>query len=107
MFLEWGDSSAKGVLTAKLFEYLISGTPILAVGISDDSEDSKIIQRTQTGFVAGNDIGKIKEFLLEIMEDRRCKYYKPLWNEIEKFSRRKLAEKLLETILFNLKEQLC
>ena len=43
LFLDWTDIRAEGVLTGKLFEYLGSGRPILAIGASKDTEAARII----------------------------------------------------------------
>ena len=49
LLLEWNDPSARGVLTGKLFEYIVSGTPIIAVGISNKNAAGEVIEKTKTG----------------------------------------------------------
>ena len=49
LFLDWSDASAEGVLTGKLFEYIGSGRPILALGPRPDSEAAALIERTGSG----------------------------------------------------------
>ena len=44
----------KGVLTAKLFEYLVSGRPILCIGPRDGAA-ARIINETNTGITCDND----------------------------------------------------
>ena len=49
LFLDWTDIRAEGVLTGKLFEYLGSGRPILAIGASKNTEAARIIADTGCG----------------------------------------------------------
>lgn len=95
IFLESNDDCTKGVFTGKLFEYLISGTPILAIGITAEHEAGKLIKESGTGIVVNNDVEKIKLFLGEILNNEAWNAYNPKWQVIEKFSREKLSMKLL------------
>ncbi len=97
LFLEWNDPSAKGVLTGKLFEYLVSGTPILALGISKENAAGEVIEKTQTGklFLEKEEL---KKELLKIFLEKRIEFYNPNLKEIEKFSREKQVEKLIEIL---------
>ena len=97
LFLEWNDPSAKGVLTGKLFEYLVSGTPILSVGITNQNAAGEIIEKTSTGklFMSKKDI---KEELIKIFKTKQIDFYKPNIKEIEKFSREKQVEKLINIL---------
>ncbi len=49
LFLDWMDTQAEGVLTGKLFEYLGSGRPILALGARNDSEAARLITESHCG----------------------------------------------------------
>ncbi|MFC1751842.1 hypothetical protein ACFL96_00400 [Thermoproteota archaeon] len=95
LFLEWGHESAKGVVTGKLFEYLVSGTPILGIGISETHASGQIIIKTQTGFVCGNDTERISRALIELM---RRQVFLPSTHEIMQYGRDKIAEKFLTYI---------
>ena len=63
-----GSLSAQGVLTSKIFEYMASGTPVLAVGIEEDSPIGKFLQQTNSGETAGRNVDKIKAILLQYMQ---------------------------------------
>jgi hypothetical protein len=97
LFLEWNDISAKGVLTGKLFEYLVSGTPILSIGITNKNAAGEIIEKTKTGklFINKTDL---KEELIRIFKTKQIAFYKPDIKEIEKFSRDKQVEKLINIL---------
>src|SRR5690606_23258859 len=45
LLLESSAPEARGVLTGKLFEYLVSGIPILAVGINSHNAAGALLQR--------------------------------------------------------------
>lgn len=49
LFLPWNDASIDGVLTGKIFEYLFSGTPILAVGGTSLEASQKLILDASAG----------------------------------------------------------
>lgn len=49
LFLDWTEVQAEGVLTGKLFEYLGTGRPILALGVRKDSEAARLIAETGCG----------------------------------------------------------
>lgn len=97
LFLEWNDPSAKGVLTGKLFEYLVSGTPIIAIGISNENAAGKVIEKTKTGKLY-LDKEELKKDLLNIFVTRHISFFNPVIKEIEKFSRDKQVKKLIRII---------
>ena len=58
--------NAKGILTGKFFEYMASGTPILAIG-PVDGDLAEIIHETNTGLISEfNDEVKLKQNLLQM-----------------------------------------
>jgi len=92
LFLEAGSPEARGVVTGKLFEYLVSGKPILALGITDESAAAKIILKTKTGEICGNDVEKIKAFIQKLVNGQYK--YSPDLDEIRQYRRDKLVAKL-------------
>lgn len=96
LFLESGDSNAKGVLTGKLFEYMISGTPILAIGISKEGSAAAFIEESSTGVVLKDNVEEIVTFLSTLLEEKCIRYFKPNVHFITQFSREKQSLKLLE-----------
>jgi len=95
LFLGYESEETKGVLTGKLFEYMISGRPIVAVGITEANLAGQLIQKSNTGYVCGNDIKKIKEAISKIISGEGLEPNKEF---IEKFSRDKLAKRLVGLI---------
>ncbi len=95
LFLEWNDSSARGVLTGKLFEYLVSGVPILGVGIDTNHIAGNLIETTKTGKVFTNS-DEIKSFLKLAFTKECLDFYNPDIQKIEKYSRDKQAKLLLD-----------
>ena len=91
LFLESGDLDAKGVLTGKLFEYMVAGVPILALGIGEDFDSAKIIKDTNIGVVVGNNEEKIRHMLLSIINNTYK--YEPKQDRIAYFSRENLVDK--------------
>lgn len=84
--------NAKGILTGKLYEYLASGRPILAVG-PEDGDAARVLKETQAGVIVGfEDQKKMEEVIKEL-------YHKYLngglpsneSKELEKYSRKALA----------------
>lgn len=58
--------NAKGILTGKLYEYLASGRPILAIG-PEDGDAARVLKETRAGTVVGFDEkDKIKATLVQL-----------------------------------------
>jgi len=93
------DSRDKGVVPAKLFEYLGSGRPILAVTAEGDVVDS-LLRESGAGVIA-NQQGAIKALLLKWLgEFRECggiiSNYAPNATAIQNYTRREQTRKLAE-----------
>ncbi|GAA0890993.1 glycosyltransferase family 4 protein [Fulvivirga kasyanovii] len=89
-----------GNIPGKLFEYLASGRPILAIG-PKDSDSSLIIEQAKAGLICEPDNAEamkeaIRHLYLEFKAGQKHDF-----KGIQKFSRRKLTEKLAN-ILNNL-----
>ncbi len=95
--------NAKGILTGKIFEYMASGRPILAIG-PKDGDTAIMLGKTQSGIIIDFDD---KEEMKAVVMDLYSKYkenqlvtkYNTL---VDKFSRRNLAKdyaQLLERII--------
>ncbi|WP_281950370.1 glycosyltransferase [Nitrosophilus kaiyonis] len=95
LLLEWNDPSAKGVLTGKLFEYLVSGRPILGIGINNENEAGKLIEKTKTGKLFTNK-DLLKQELKKILLNKKIDFYNPIVSKIEKYSRDKQVLRLIE-----------
>ncbi len=95
LLLTWNDASNVGVLTGKLFEYIGSGTQILAIGFKDNA--AKIVEENNLGF-ASNDCQEIRNFL----EDKLAKnqyHQKNSSQIIAQFDRKNETQKLHDFII--------
>jgi glycosyltransferase involved in cell wall biosynthesis len=98
----YSKENAEVHLTGKIFEYLATGTPILA--LTEDGILADLIRKTRCGFVVQPDD------ICKIGEELRCLYLqwkeqkitiKPNWALIRTFDRRKVTEdlaKILESL---------
>jgi len=97
IFLDWTDPEVDGILTGKLFEYLYSGTPILGIGSRTSSAAGDIIQESGCGTYLGKDVDKIVQIISDLMKGQTIPY-SPNTDVLEKFDRKKLAYKMLDTV---------
>ncbi len=102
LFLEWWHPSSYYVLTGKLFEYLATGNPILALGIQEGSDSGKLILKLQAGSLCPDKITTkhAVQDILQKIENNAHKQKKPATDgsfaRIARFERKRLAEKLLQ-----------
>jgi glycosyltransferase involved in cell wall biosynthesis len=96
LFLDWSEKSAEGILTGKLFEYLISGRPIMCVGTRKDTEAAKIIEKCGCG-AAVSSVEEIKAYLGKLLNGSIR--IDPNYSEIESYSRDHQARLLLDAIV--------
>lgn len=97
IFLEFEGNGVDGILTGKLFEYLYSGTEILGIGITNRSSAGKLIAESGHGINFGKDSYSLKNYLIEILTNNNKKITKN-WKIIDKYSRKKQAELLLDLV---------
>jgi glycosyltransferase involved in cell wall biosynthesis len=95
LFLDWMDVTAEGVLTGKLFEYLGSGRPILALGPRRNSEAAAIIAETGAGVTLTDD-GEIGRYLKQLVLGERPKDIPA--DAVARFSRERQAVELLDAV---------
>lgn len=90
-----GFKSAKSTLTGKLFEYLASKNPILAVGLPE-SQLGNVLAQTRTGRVCGfEDHEAMKDFLNAAY---RGELPEPDTTEINRYSRKNLTARMAEIL---------
>ena len=94
LFLDWNDPSAHGVLTGKLFEYIVSGTPIISIGTLSRTSASTLIEKTRTGICLFRK-DEIKSVLMDIIKSKSIDFYDPDIEEIKKYSRIRQIKKLV------------
>jgi glycosyltransferase involved in cell wall biosynthesis len=93
LLLESPAQDARGVLTGKLFEYLVSGRPILCIGSRPEFAIGEVLKRTGTGKVFGPDeYSQLADFICRTLAGEGIyESYSPKLDEIAKFSRRSLS----------------
>ena len=78
-------------LTGKLFEYLATGKPILAVA-PKDGEVARILHETGSGWCAApDDPAAIRQMLLDAFENHGRNAFRPNWEAIRKYERPRLT----------------
>jgi len=91
-------SSAKGIITGKIFEYLQANRPILAIA-PIDGDLNEIVKNTASGVVVGfNDIEKLKQEILKLYVNFKNNTLKVASKNIEQYHRKELTKKLANVI---------
>jgi len=91
-------SSAKGIITGKIFEYLQANRPILAIA-PIDGDLAEIINETKSGTVIEfNDAATLKETIRNMYLDYQDNSLHSTSQNIEKYHRKELTKKLVEAI---------
>ncbi len=101
LFIEHGNGEYKGIMTAKIFEYLYTANEICSIGNDPENCTRKVIEECNAGMILGNDIHAIKEYLLaRIWQKKQGTPYKADKNmsEIMKYQRKAQAEKILSLV---------
>jgi glycosyltransferase involved in cell wall biosynthesis len=101
LFLDWTDRRAEGVLTGKLFEYLGSGRPILALGNRRDSEAASIIASAEAGITLVHP-EEVVEYLKRLLTSGRPPDTPK--GSVRIYSRERQARELLERLTNRLRE---
>lgn len=95
LLLDWTDRRAEGVVTGKLFEYLASGRPILAIGTRKDSEAARIITDAGCG-LALTRVDEIAAWLAQLLKSPRPAPAES--RSIDVYSRERQAQFLLKEL---------
>jgi glycosyltransferase involved in cell wall biosynthesis len=96
LFLDWMELGAEGMMTGKLFEYLGSRRPILALGPRKDSEAARLIAAAGAGTLLTSD-DEIVEYLRRLLASPRLADLPA--HAVARFSRERQAAELLREIL--------
>jgi len=87
--------NAKGIITGKIFEYMASGVPVLAIG-PIDGDLAEIINKTNTGLISDfGDQSALKNNILKLFENNNPKQNVA---EINKYDRRVLTKQLCDLL---------
>ena len=98
LLIEIDSEDTKCIIPGKLFEYMVSGRPILAIG-PEGSDVSKILRTTNTGnYFLYSDYDSIKEVILDMFQAFRIGELKSNAIGLQQYSRKALTAKLAELI---------
>lgn len=98
LLLEIDSDDTKAIIPGKLFEYMVSETPILAIG-PVDSDVENLIKTTNTGVYAqAEDADNIKRLLLDYFEQFQKGEFKSYPIGLAQFSRKTLTKKLADLL---------
>ena len=97
LLLESSEPAARGVLTGKLFEYLVSGIPVLAVGIDERSAAAGVLQHTGTGCCATRSEA-IASILRRAVDTGHFDFYSPQPERISSYARDRQAEHIVSRL---------
>jgi glycosyltransferase involved in cell wall biosynthesis len=94
LLIEINSNDTKSIIPGKLFEYMVSERPIIAIG-PESSDFAEIITATNTGvFFTYNEKEKLKALLLEYYQEYQNKNLKVNAVGLQQYSRKYLTEKL-------------
>ena len=98
LLIEIDSEDTKCIIPGKLFEYMVSNRPIIAIG-PKDSDVEKIIKETNTGtYFNYNDYESLKTTILEYYKAFQDKNLQSHPIGLQKYSRKKLTQQLAELI---------
>ena len=95
------DAASKGIIPGKLFEYMATQNPILAIG-PEDADVEKILSKTKAGeYFNHQEVENIKKYILSLYNQWLVNpdYNFPTHTEeVNQFNRKNLTQRLAETI---------
>ncbi|MCH7657070.1 MAG: glycosyltransferase family 4 protein [Bacteroidetes bacterium] len=90
--------NSKLIITGKLFEYLASKRPVLAIGPTD-GDAAEIINDMKAGMISGfGDNNRLKNNILALYHDYKKGYFRFDTGDISKYSRKNLTEELVKLL---------
>ena len=99
LLLESPEPIARGVVPAKVYEYIFSGVPILSLGSAFDSEIVSLLNETGTGLACGNDIERICKAVSDFYQgNMQASWYVPNLDKINYFTRERQSLRMLSYI---------
>lgn len=94
LFIVWKDLAERGVYSGKIYEYLFSGTRIMAIGAKGMDDSQQLIVESGTG-VALHHVSEIKNFLIAQSSQGKKQVVDADQQILARFNRQTLAHKLL------------
>ena len=102
LLIEIDSEDTKSIIPGKVFEYMVSERPIIAIG-PEDSDFAEIITSTNTGvFFTYDEKEKLKELLLKYYQDYKANNLKVHVVGLQQYSRKSLTEQLAKLVNRNL-----
>lgn len=99
LLIEIDSDATKAIIPGKLFEYMVSGRPILAIG-PESADFAEIIAETNTGeFVTYGEREKLKSVILEYYQTFQTGNLHTNPISLQQFSRKNLTGKLADILL--------
>lgn len=99
LLIEIDDETTRCIIPGKLFEYMVSDRPIIAIG-PNGSDFEKIIKETNTGsFFSYEDKIGLKELIFNQYQSFKQNELKVYPVGLQQYSRKTLTEKLVKTCL--------
>ncbi len=97
LLLRKGPDASSG----KIFEYMVAGRPVLAIG-ARDGVAGQLVQRSAIGCTVNpDDVEELAETLHQIANDYTgfvAQHYRPNWDMIRQYDRRNLTQKLAKLL---------
>lgn len=101
LLIEIDSEDTKSIIPGKVFEYMVSERPIIAIG-PEDSDFAEIITSTNTGvFFTYDEKEKLKELLLKYYQDYKAINLKVHAVGLQQYSRKSLTEQLSKLVTPN------
>ena len=101
LLIEIDSEETKSIIPGKLFEYMATGNPILAVGPAD-ADVKKILQKTKAGdYFSHQQVNEIKTYILSIYNQwlkNPNQKFETNEEEVQQFNRKNLTKKLVEVV---------
>lgn len=95
LFFPWNDLHVDGVLSGKIFEYLFSKTPVIAVGGEQIEASQKLLLDSKAGIILAT-IEECEGYLVEKLNGITKEKTSVSQDFLEKYSRKNLSLKMLE-----------
>jgi glycosyltransferase involved in cell wall biosynthesis len=101
LLIEINSEDTKSIIPGKLFEYMVSERPIMAIG-PEGSDFAEIITSTNTGvFFTYNEKEKLKALLLKYYQEYKIQNLKVHAVGLQQYSRKSLTEQLSKLVTRN------
>ncbi|WP_334125286.1 glycosyltransferase [Empedobacter brevis] len=101
LLTNFDNQASKGIIPGKLFEYMATGNPILAIGPTD-ADVEKILQKTEAGnYFMPQQVEEMKGFILSVYKQwlvNPNQKFETNEKEVQQFNRKNLTSKLVEVM---------